>query len=102
PKEGIVIVFKHRFKRLALNYRRVLGRQFRHPIEHEKELRLKRLLAPKSAIVVKRGDALSRRHEIRFSLIGYARDKVENGGFGCAIVPGGKRLRVCQCYLHAK
>jgi hypothetical protein len=49
---------------------------------------LKRLLAPKSAIHVKRADALCRRHEIGSAFLGYARDKVENGGFDCAIVPG--------------
>jgi hypothetical protein len=67
------------------------------PTEQEKNLHLKRLLAPKSAIHVKRADALCRRHEIGSAFLGYARDKVENGGFGCAIVPGRKSL----CVYHS-
>jgi hypothetical protein len=55
-----MIVFKHRFERQALNQCRILGRQFLHPTEQEKNLHLKRLLTPKSAIHVKRADALCR------------------------------------------
>jgi hypothetical protein len=82
-------VFEHGLERLALVQRRVFGRQFLHPVKEKEKLCLERLLAADGAIVVERGDALGWQHEIRPTLFCNARDKVEDGRFGRAVVPGG-------------
>src|SRR5579871_3564263 len=46
PKERIVVVFEHGLEGLTLAHCRVLGRQLLHTLKGEKELNLKRLLAP--------------------------------------------------------
>ena len=57
-KERIVIAFEHRLEGLTIAHRRVFGRQVLHAVKGEKELCLKRLLAPERAVVIERGDAL--------------------------------------------
>jgi hypothetical protein len=78
----------------ALAQRRVLGRQLLHAVKGEKELDLKRLLAPERPIVVERGDARRRRHELGASRLRHTRDKAEDRGFRRSVVPGGKRLTI--------
>jgi hypothetical protein len=93
-EERIVIVFEDRLEGLPVGHRRVLGRQFLDPVEGEKELSLKRLLAAECAIVVERGDALGWRRKLGASVLRHPRDKVEDRGFRRAVVPGGKRRTV--------
>src|SRR5262249_3546084 len=94
PKERAVIMLQHRLERLALPQRRVLARDFLHPVKEKKELHLERLLAAESAIVVECGNALWRWHEIRSPLRCHAPYKAEDGRFRCAVVPGGEQLIV--------
>lgn len=60
---------------------RVLARQLLHAIKGEKELYLKRLLAPECPVVVKRGNAPGWRHIFGASLLCHTRDKVEIADF---------------------
>src|SRR6185312_4069971 len=94
PKERAVIMFQHCLERLALPQRRILARAFLHPVKEKKELHLERLLAAESAIVIERGNALWRWHEIRSSLRCHAPYKAEDGGFRCAVDPGREWLIV--------
>jgi hypothetical protein len=93
-KKRIVVVFEHGLERLTLAHCRVLARQLLHAVKGEKELYLKRPLAPECPIVVERGDPPGRRHEFGGPLLGHTLDKVEDRGFRRAIVPGGKRQTV--------
>src|SRR5579871_2164516 len=90
PKERRVIVFEHSLERLPLAHCWVVGRQLPHAVKGEKELCLKRLLAPECPVVVKCGDACGRWDEVGDALLCDTRDKVEDGGFRRAVVPGGK------------
>jgi hypothetical protein len=93
-EKHIVIVFEHGPERLSLAHCRVTYRQLLHAVKGEKELCLKRLLAPERPIVVKRGNAPGWRHELGASLLCHTRDKVEDRGFRRAVVPRGKRLAI--------
>jgi hypothetical protein len=93
-KKRTVIVFEHGLERLTLAHCRVIARQLSHAVKGEKELYLKRLLAPECPVVIKRGNAPGWRHEFGASLLCHTRDKVEDRGFRRAVVPGGKRLTI--------
>jgi hypothetical protein len=93
-KKRAVIAFEHGLERLTLAHCRVAYRQLLHAVKGEKELCLKRLLAPKCPVVVKRGNAPRWRHEFGASLLCHTRDKVEDRGFRRAVVPRGKRLAI--------
>src|ERR1700741_2519940 len=93
-KKPVVIVFEHRLERLTIAYCRVVARQLLHAVKGEKELCLKRLLAPECPVVVKCGNAPGWRHEFGAALLCHTRDKVEDRGFRRAIGPGGKRLTI--------
>jgi hypothetical protein len=93
-EQRIVVVFEDRLEGLTFGHRRVLGRKFLDPVEGEKELSLKRLLAAERAVIVENRDALGWRRKLASSFVRHARDKVEDRGFRRAVVPGGKRLTV--------
>src|SRR5271156_740479 len=80
-KKRTVIVFEYGLERLTLAHCRILARQLLHAVKGEKELYLKRLLAPECPVVVKRGDAPGWRHEFCASSLCHTRDKVEDCGF---------------------
>jgi hypothetical protein len=49
----------------------MFGREFFHPVKHEGELDIHRLLTPERAVIIKRRNALSRRNEIGCALLCY-------------------------------
>ena len=71
---------------------RMLRRQRLHAIEREVELDGHRLLAPQRAVVVERGDAFWRRHEVRRAGPGDLFDEGDDGGFRRPVVPRGQGI----------
>jgi hypothetical protein len=63
-----------------------------HPVEHECQLDVHRLLTPQRAVVVEHGDPLGRRHEVRPTGCGYPHHEVSDRLFRQAVVPGWKRV----------
>src|SRR5882724_8003455 len=57
-------------------------------VERESGLKIDRLLAPQCAVVVEGGDALLDGNEVGTALGGHARDKLDDGFLGGAVVPG--------------
>ena len=72
------VAVEHRLERLLGLPVGVLRRQRLDAVEDEGELEVHRLLDPQRAVVVERGDALVRRHEVRPALRRDARDEIDD------------------------
>ena len=66
-------------------------------VEGKEALTVVRLLDPERAVVVERGDAVSRRHELVAALLRHRSDEVEDCLLVGAIAPGGKGIVSHRC-----
>jgi hypothetical protein len=87
-----IIFFDSRFPGLLFAQGGILLRHFHPAPQDEIELDVHWFFAPQGAVVIEYGNALGRRHKIRVVLCGHSADKVDNGAFRSAIVPGGKLI----------
>src|SRR5271167_3418236 len=62
-----------------------------HPIEDERELEIKRLLAPQGSVVIEDRDPLFGLDEVRAARRRHSADKVYDALLGWTLVPGRKR-----------
>jgi len=90
--DRVAIAFNCSLKGLGRRPLRMLRRECLDAIEREGELHVDRLFSPERAVVVERGDALGRRHELRAAVPGHAGDEVDNRGLRGAVVPRRQRI----------
>src|SRR5215469_10386593 len=86
-RKSLEILLEQSLIWLAILQRWIFGRKLFHPIDEEEHLRLQRLLAPKRAVVVEHGDALTRRYECRAALRSYRAYERDNRLLRRAISP---------------
>jgi len=91
-RHRLLVAGEQPLERLLCLQCRILRRHRLGAIEREGKLEIERLFGPQRAVIVECRDALLGRHEVRPALRGHARDKVGDGFFRCAVVPGRKRV----------
>ena len=105
-QRGFHVALEERGERLLVLPFGMLRRERLHAIEREGELEIDRLLGPQRAVVVEHRDARGRRYEILAAFRGDARDEVQDGLFGRAVVPGwqsiGREHRQRECDEHER
>ena len=102
-ERGFVVSLENRSERFpCFPFGMPTGKRL-HAVEREIKLHWQRLFAPERAVIVKRGDALRHRHEVRRAGCGNLRDKRDDRPLGFAVVPRWQRIAgtgaegECQC-----
>jgi len=91
-ENGLQVKLEKGLVGLAVLHRRVLRCDLLEPVQGEEDLHLQRLLAPQGAIVVEGRNALGGWNVVTPAPLRYARNEIENGGPGRAVVPHGERI----------
>ena len=91
----VLVVVEKRLERLFGFPLRMLRRHCLDAVEREGDLEIDRLFGPQRAVIVKGGDTLFDRREIRRAGRGHARDEVGDGFLHRAFVPGGQGVGLC-------
>ena len=75
----------------------MLGSKRLDAIDGEKGLKIKGLLAPQRAVIVKGGDSFGDRNKIRRTFFRNLFNKSNDRLFRCGVIPRGQRIALGQC-----
>ena len=86
-ERGLHVALEQRGKWFLRFPLRMLRRERLHAVEREEHLEIHRLLAPKRAVIVERGDALLERNKIRRAFLRHFGNEFGDSLLGGAVVP---------------
>jgi len=66
--------------------------QHLHPVDCEGDLKIDRLFGPQGTVIIEDGDSFGGLDIVQPTLARDTANEFHYGGFGCAVVPGWKRI----------